>query len=90
MSGSRIVAAVLLLMSTPGPSHLLMLSNSAANGFGTRRCSPPAGDLTANFFQMLAAGLGLAAAIAIAASATALAVIKWLGVALPRLHRPSG
>ena len=72
------VAAVLLLMSTPGPSQLLMLSNSAANGFG-RGLFTAAGDLTANFFQMLAAGLGLAALIA--ASATALSVIKWLGVA---------
>ena len=72
------VAAVLLLMSTPGPSQLLMLSNSAANGLG-RGLFTAAGDLTANFFQMLAAGLGLAALIA--ASATALTVIKWLGVA---------
>ncbi len=72
------VAAVFLLMSTPGPSHLLMLSNSAANGFG-RALFTAGGDLTANFFQMLAAGLGLAALLA--ASATALSVIKWLGVA---------
>jgi threonine/homoserine/homoserine lactone efflux protein len=72
------VAAVFLLMSTPGPSHLLMLSNSAANGFG-RALFTAGGDLTANFFQMLAAGLGLAALIA--ASATALSFIKWLGVA---------
>jgi homoserine/homoserine lactone efflux protein len=72
------VAAVLLLMSTPGPSQLLMLSNSAANGFG-RGLFTAAGDLTANVLQMLAAGLGLAALIA--ASATALSVIKWVGVA---------
>ncbi|MTI02716.1 LysE family translocator [Roseibium sp. RKSG952] len=72
------VATVLLLMSTPGPSQLLMLSNSAANGLG-RGLFTAAGDLTANLLQMLAAGLGLAALIA--ASGTALAVIKWLGVA---------
>ncbi len=72
------VATVLLLMSTPGPSQLLMLSNSAANGLG-RGLFTAAGDLTANFLQMLAAGLGLAALIA--ASGTALTVIKWLGVA---------
>lgn len=72
------VAAVLLLMSTPGPSQLLMLSNSAANGLG-RGLFTAAGDLTANLLQMLAAGLGLAAVIA--ASGMALAVIKWLGVA---------
>lgn len=72
------VATVLALMSTPGPSHLLMLSNSAAHGFG-RSVSTAAGDLTANALQMLAAGLGLAALIA--ASAYALTVIKLLGVA---------
>ncbi|MBO9445446.1 LysE family translocator [Ruegeria sp. R14_0] len=72
------VATVLLLMSTPGPSQLLMLSNSATNGLG-RGIFTAAGDLTANLLQMLAAGLGLAAIIA--ASGTALAVIKWLGVA---------
>lgn len=70
-------ATVLLLMSTPGPSQLLMLSNSATNGLG-RGLFTAAGDLTANLLQMLAAGLGLAAIIA--TSGTALAVIKWLGV----------
>ncbi len=72
------VATVLLLMSTPGPSQLLMLSNSATNGL-RRGFFTAAGDLTANFFQMLAAGLGLAALIA--TSGTAFTVIKWLGVA---------
>ncbi len=72
------VLTVLLLMSTPGPSQLLMLSNSATNGL-RRGMFTAAGDLTANFLQMLAAGLGLAALIA--TSGTALAVIKWLGVA---------
>lgn len=72
------VATVLALMSTPGPSQLLMLSNSATNGL-RRGLFTAAGDLTANLLQMLAAGLGLAAVIA--ASATALTVIKWLGVA---------
>ena len=69
---------VLALMSTPGPSQLLMLSNSGVHGFRLS-LSTAAGDLTANAFQMLAAGLGLAAIIA--ASATALTVIKWAGVA---------
>ncbi|EEE37087.1 lysine exporter protein (lyse/ygga) [Rhodobacteraceae bacterium KLH11] len=72
------VATVLLLMSTPGPSQLLMLSNAATNGL-RRGLFTAAGDLTANLLQMLAAGLGLAALIA--TSATTLAVIKWLGVA---------
>lgn len=71
------VATVLALMSTPGPSQLLMLSNSGAHGF-QRAIFTAGGDLTANALQMLAAGLGLAALIA--ASATALTVIKWAGV----------
>lgn len=72
------VATVLALMSTPGPSQLLMLSNSGVHGF-RRSLATAAGDLSANALQMLAAGLGLAAIIA--ASATALSVIKWAGVA---------
>ena len=71
------VVTVMALMSTPGPSQLLMLSNSASNGF-RRSLATAAGDLSANALQMLAAGLGLAALIA--ASGTALAVIKWAGV----------
>ncbi|SDX55996.1 Threonine/homoserine/homoserine lactone efflux protein [Ruegeria halocynthiae] len=72
------VVTVLLMMATPGPSQLLMLSNSAANGL-RRGMFTAAGDLTANSLQMLAAGLGLAALIA--TSGTALTIIKWLGVA---------
>ncbi|MDJ0823965.1 MAG: LysE family translocator [Rhodobacter sp.] len=72
------VATVLALMSTPGPSQLLMLTNSGVHGF-RRSLATAAGDLTANALQMLAAGLGLAAIIA--ASATALTIIKWAGVA---------
>ncbi|MDJ0881477.1 MAG: LysE family translocator [Gammaproteobacteria bacterium] len=71
------VATVLALMSTPGPSQLLMLSNSAAHGF-QRSLATAAGDLTANALQMLAAGLGLAAIIAM--SGNALSIIKWAGV----------
>lgn len=68
------VLTVLALMSTPGPSQLLMMSNS---GF-RRSLMTAAGDLSANALQMLGAGFGLAAVIA--ASATALTVIKWGGV----------
>ena len=75
---SAYVATVLVLMSTPGPSQLLMLSNSIENGF-RRSVFTAWGDLTANFFQMLAAGLGLA--VLIASSFYALTIIKWLGVA---------
>ena len=71
------VATVLAMMSTPGPSQLLMLSNSATHGF-KRSTVTAVGDLTANVLQMLAAGFGLAAVLA--ASANALFVIKWLGV----------
>ncbi len=71
------VATVLTLMSTPGPSQLLMLSNSACHGF-SRSLATAAGDLSANALQMLASGLGLAAIIA--ASGQALLIIKWLGV----------
>lgn len=72
------LATVLVLMSTPGPSQLLMLSNSATHGF-KRSIATAAGDLTANLLQMLAAGLGLAAALR--ASGEALLIVKWLGVA---------
>ena len=72
------VLTILAMMSTPGPSQLLMLANCARHGFA-RGVSTAAGDLTANMGQMLAAGLGLAALIS--ASATALTVIKWAGVA---------
>ncbi len=54
------VTTVLIMMSTPGPSQLLMLTNSATNGF-SRSLFTLFGDLTANVCQMLAAGLGLAA-----------------------------
>ena len=70
------VATVLALMSTPGPSQLLMLSNSASNGL--RRGSFTAmGDLMANVLQTLAAGLGLAALIV--AFDGALTLIKFAG-----------
>lgn len=72
------VATVFLLMCTPGPSQLLMLSNSMAHGW-RRSLATAAGDLTANLLQMLAAGLGLAALIT--AFDNALTVIKWCGVA---------
>lgn len=54
---------ILILMSTPGPSHILMLSNSIGNGFH-RSVLTALGDLTANFFQMLAAAVGLVGIIA--------------------------
>ena len=71
------VFTVLALMSTPGPSHLLMLSNSASNGF-RRSMATAAGDLSANMLQMLAAGLGLSTLIM--AAPKAFIVIKFAGV----------
>lgn len=71
------VAAILVMMSTPGPSHLLMLSNSMANGF-RRSLATAAGDLTANVLQMVAAGVGLG--VLVRASEHTFLVIKWSGV----------
>ena len=72
------LTTVLVFMVTPGPSHLLMLSNSMTHGF-QKSLTTAAGDLTANALQMAAAGLGLAAILV--ASQYALTVVKWLGVA---------
>ena len=71
------VTTVLILMSTPGPSHLLMLSNSLGNGFN-RSLATAAGDLSANIVQMTVASLGLVSLIH--SSQEFFVVIKWLGV----------
>ena len=63
-------------MSTPGPSHLPMLSNSLGNGF-VRSTAIAAGDLSANFLQMIAASLGLATILN--SSQGVFVVIKWAG-----------
>ncbi|MFQ3243541.1 MAG: homoserine/homoserine lactone efflux protein [Arenicella sp.] len=44
------LATVLAFMSAPGPSHLLTLSNSLANGFSTSTATA-AGDLSAIFYK---------------------------------------
>lgn len=72
------VGTVLLFMSTPGPSHLLMVSASMSNGFG-RSLATAAGDLSANAIQIVLAGMGLAALVS--ASRYGFAIIKWAGVA---------
>lgn len=69
---------VFLFMVTPGPSHLLMLSNSMAHGFRPA-LGTAIGDLTANTLQIIAAGLGLASLVL--ASQEAFTVVKWAGVA---------
>ena len=71
------VATVLILMSTPGPSHLLMLSVSMSNGF-RRSLATAGGDLTANALQIILAGFGLAAIIT--SSQYGLMIVKWAGV----------
>ncbi len=71
------VGTVLLFMSTPGPSHLLMLSTSLSNGF-RRSLATAAGDLSANAVQIILAGMGLAAVVS--ASRYGFTVIKWAGV----------
>lgn len=71
------VLTVLLLMSTPGPSQLLMLSNSLSQGF-PRSIYVALGDLSANVLQMLAAGLGLVTLFV--TWGDAFFYIKWMGV----------
>ena len=71
------VTTVLILMSTPGPSHVLMLSNSLGNGFN-RSLATAAGDLSANIVQMTVASLGLVSLIH--SSQEFFVVIKWVGV----------
>lgn len=71
------IGTVLVLMSTPGPSQLLILSNSISNGF-RRSLFTAAGDLTANFIQMVMASVGLVSIIA--SSRDFFMVVKWAGV----------
>jgi len=70
------ISAVLLLMSTPGASQLLMLSNSMENGF-RRSLATASGDLSANLLQMLVASLGLGAVIS--ASEAGFVAVRLLG-----------
>ncbi len=72
------IGTILLFMSTPGPSHLLMISVSMSNGF-RRSLATAAGDLSANAIQILLAGFGLAAIVM--SSRYGFAIVKWLGVA---------
>lgn len=72
------IGTILLFMSSPGPSHLLMISVSMSNGF-ERSLATAAGDLSANAIQILLAGFGLAAAIM--TSQYGFTILKWLGVA---------
>ena len=71
------VGTVLIFMSTPGPSHLLILAVSMSTVFH-RSLATAAGDLSANAIQILLAGLGLAAVVT--GSRYGFAIIKWAGV----------
>ena len=72
------IGTVLVLMITPDPSRLLMLSNSLGNGF-IRSPATASGDITANLLQMAVSALGLASLIAKAQ--IVFLSIKWSGVA---------
>jgi threonine/homoserine/homoserine lactone efflux protein len=71
------LGVILLFMSTPGPSHLLMISVGMKNGF-SRSLATAAGDLSANVIQMLLASFGLAALLI--SSQYGFLLIKWAGV----------
>ena len=68
---------LVIYMSAPGPSHLLMLSNSLGSGF-RRAIATAAGDLSANVCQIVIASVGLAGIIT--ASGSFFTLIKWAGV----------
>ena len=71
------IIAVLTLMSTPGPSQLLMLSNSATYGL-KNSVATIVGDLSANLLQMIIATAGIG--LLIASFDNILIYIKWIGV----------
>ncbi|MEO0576965.1 MAG: LysE family translocator [Pseudomonadota bacterium] len=79
------VGVALVFMATPGPSHLLMVSNTLSSGL-SRSVATAVGDLTANAIQMLAAGLGVSALLATFPAATTGILIAggcyiaWLGL----------
>lgn len=72
------LGTVLAFMCTPGPSHILMLSNSLGHGF-KKSSATALGDLSANFLQMTAASIGLATVLQ--SSQHYFIIIKWAGVA---------
>jgi homoserine/homoserine lactone efflux protein len=72
-----LVTVAVFFVTPPGPSQILMISNSLRHGW-KRSVATIAGDLSANSLQMLAAAFGLA--VLIQHSAVTLNVIKWAGV----------
>ncbi len=71
------ITTVFILLVSPGPSHLLMFSNSLASGFN-RSWATAAGDLTANTLQIVVASTGLAGLLY--ASRNFFVAVKWAGV----------
>jgi len=72
------LGTILVFMSTPGPSQLLIISISMSNGFH-RSIATAAGDLSANTLQIILAGFGLATLLV--ASELGFTIVKWLGIA---------
>ncbi|MBF0186821.1 MAG: LysE family transporter [Magnetococcales bacterium] len=72
------VMTLLVFFVTPGPSHLLMLSNSLSHGYKQARFTAW-GDLTANTLQIIVAGSGMVGVVY--ASQEAFILLKWAGVA---------
>jgi len=72
------ITTVFILLLSPGPSHLLMLSNSLSSGFN-RSWATAAGDLTANTLQIAVASTGLVGLLY--TSRSFFMAIKWAGVA---------
>ncbi len=71
------LGTIMAMMSTPGPSHILMLSSSIGNGF-KKSIYTAFGDLSANFLQMIAASVGLVSVLH--ESQQVFIYIKWAGV----------
>lgn len=72
------ITAVFILLVSPGPSHLLMLSNSLSCGF-SRSWATAVGDLTANSLQIAVASTGLVGLLY--TSRNFFITVKWAGVA---------
>ncbi len=71
------VTTLLIFMSTPGPSHMLMLSNSMTSGF-RKSIATLVGDLTANTLQIVIVAFGMAGIVR--STPNFFVVVKWLGV----------
>jgi threonine/homoserine/homoserine lactone efflux protein len=71
------VLTTLIITLTPGPSVLLVTSNSLNYG-SKKTLSTILGDLTANFFQILFASFGLATIVV--TFTKIYSIIKWIGV----------